>query len=327
MKPLRKHIFSLFAILFLMTDIAHAQRPKVNIKELLTKKMNQFRNSGIDTIDKSTFISADPDIILRELETFENDVSPQVRDFAYGIANRVGIKNLNISVRQKVTEHLLKGCSDLAPLVWQNASKNLLSFNSNDFSEDTKKMIRVLLSKEKSRLLTHKMILVAGVANMLTEKNQFEKLLIDESKYESKPHAGRWYGTVGWAARIALARMGSKKDIEHAINMVKSEKEPITRVTRLLRDLAYIRQPEVVNVLSIYLNSEEKLPSTRPGTPGTKYCQYALDILAQILDGFPVKNEGPGGYSQAEIDLCRQWMKEQREWKVKNPAPRGGVLY
>ena len=61
---------------------------------------------------------------------------------------------------------------------------------------------------------------------------------IDETKYDSSIYGGKWYGSVGWATRLALARMDSKKDIDRAIMLVESEPNAVIRVTRLLKDLA-----------------------------------------------------------------------------------------
>jgi hypothetical protein len=290
-----------------------AQESGINVSELLTKKMNQVRKNETITINNSAILSADPNIILAELKSFEGDPSPKVRLSAYTIGWKLANRSELPRIRKEVVNRLLKGSNDPDPIVWQQTSKHLLDFRSEDFSDTSKVSIRQLIKKDSPRRI---MVLVAGVANMQDEISTLKKLLIDESKYESGLYSGKWYGTVGWAARLALGRMGSKEHIKRAIEMVESEPNLVIRVTRLLKDLSYIRQIEVIKVLQRYLDSDDRLPRLRPNVPGTRYAQHALDLLAQVLEDFPVKSVGPGGYSQSEIDICRKWMNEQNKWKI-----------
>ena len=45
------------------------------------------------------------------------------------------------------------------------------------------------------------------------------------------------------------------------------------------------------------------------------YAAYALDLLAQILEGFPVKY-AYCMYTQQDVELARKWMSEQKAFKI-----------
>jgi hypothetical protein len=49
---------------------------------------------------------------------------------------------------------------------------------------------------------------------------------------------------------------------------------------------------------------------------GSQYCQYALNVLASILEGFPIKPKGVG-YSNDEIVMARQWMESHDQYSIK----------
>jgi len=70
-------------------------------------------------------------------------------------------------------------------------------------------------------------------------------------------------------------------------------------------------------VLQKYLFSTQRLPAQKPTAPGTLYAQYAADLLAQMLEGFPVASVGPGGYGDEDIERCRRWMLQNRKWQIR----------
>ena len=307
------HFFISLVMSLSMLQAVYAQEATQNVGELLSKKMSQVRKNEPVTISDDSILAADPKGVLGKLILFEQDPSPSVRHSAYTIAWQIARRNEDVRIRQEVVRRLLIASNDPEPLVWQQASMRLLSFNAEDFSGAAKSLVRERISEYTPK---REMVLVAGVANIQGEMNRLRKMLIDESGYEKGPHSGRWYGTVGWAARLALSRMGSEEDIAHAISMVVAEPDPVIRVTRLLNDLAYIRQPQVIEILKRYLQIDERLPRIKETVPGTRYCQYALNLLAQILEGFPIRSVGPGGYSQSEIDNAREWMNTQLNRKI-----------
>jgi hypothetical protein len=122
--------------------------------------------------------------------------------------------------------------------------------------------------------------------------------------------AGPWYFSVEWAARLALARMGSEADAAWCIERVEAD-PPVRRVAYLLRDLAYTRSPLALRAIARYLDSEERLAMA--GVKGCPYSQYAAYHLSGAIDGFPVRAY-VGSFSEADIRRCREWIKAHGDW-------------
>jgi len=238
--------------------------------------------------------------------------SSKVRHFALTMAWRVGRLTEKSDVRRRTVDALVAACGDPEALVWQHAAKHLLSFRANDFSDDA----RAALAKLARGDSPHPDILRAvGVAEIETLTPHLSSLLIDESKYESGPHAGRWYGTASWAARLARARMGDDAATERVVELVKAEPDIIVRAGVLFHDLAYVGRPETLSVLSEALASEARLPSSKGGLNGPAEAQYALEALAQHVHGFPIDARGPGSYRDVEVAQAQKWL-------AKRPANR-----
>ena len=110
--------------------------------------------------------------------------------------------------------------------------------------------------------------------------------------------------------------MGIKDDIDKCIELSESEKDENERVLRILPNIGYIRQPESVKYLNKYLQSDKRLLPTNPGSLGESYASRILHIFAESFENFPIQKREQRGYRQDQIDLCRKWMAEQKEWKI-----------
>lgn len=298
-------------IFFLIIQVSFAQMPREKIADLLSAIMDQVRNKKPMTIDNKNILAQDPKATLELLKPYERDTSPLVRYHAFTQDWQIARSYPSPKVRQEVTARLVEGLRDIEPLVWKHSSKYLLDFNSEDFTEATKAAINQLLDEKEPR---QDIVRIAGVANMQEKMDKLEKLLIDESAYGTGLYTGKWYGTLGWAARLARARMGSKADISRAIKLVESEPDEVIRVTILLHDIAYIRQPEAIEVLQQYFESDKRLPQVKETAPGTSYHQYAVDLLTEIIRNFPLKKKCVGCYTQSDIELAREWMRVKHNW-------------
>jgi hypothetical protein len=227
------------------------------IERVLEGRMNAVREQSQNPIRNIDIAKEYGSKAITALAKYCHDSSSLVRHEAYGILWQIGISSKKNSERQKVVQMLIEGMDDEEQYVRNAIGRWLLSFQAKDFSETSKDLLHKQLTVEEP---TREIILVCGVANMTSELPKLEKLLIDEKKYKGP---GRWYGTIGWAARLARARMGSQFDISRCIELVEAEPDPVVRVTHLLKDLAYIRQPESINILQQYLESEERLPRVK----------------------------------------------------------------
>jgi hypothetical protein len=280
-------------------------QPNDPVPSLLGRAAEAARTGAAQGTELATLRRADPKVVLKTTAPYEKDPSPEVRHLAYTLTWEAGRRG-DAAVRQQALERQLDAVADPSPLVSQHAAKRVLDFPADAFTDKSKAALRTRLAEPAPR---REIVLAAGLAGLRDELPRLEALLIDESAYERGPHSGRWYGTSGWAARLARARLGVDADTARAIELVEAEPDVVTRVTLLLKDLGYTRQPAALTKVREYLDSDERLPSTKPTAPGTPYAQYAIDVLAQYVDDFPVGRREPGLYSENQITAARDWMR------------------
>ena len=228
-------------------------------------------------------------------------------------------------IRREVGRHLVEVLLDPNLAVAEQYYEALSLFVATDFEEDTKVMIRRAMAETGPRMTATQfagLVRICGIANIRKELPRLKDLLIDESIYKKKttqanqtPPADPWYKTVGWSARLARARMGVAEDIERCIEAVEAEENLGTCAFALLHDIGYIRQPEAIEYLGTYLKSDEIVRSSEAER---RLAYAAMYVLDESLSNFPVRKKGPYTfYVVEEVGLCRKWMAEQREWKIR----------
>jgi len=260
--------------------------------------------------------TSDPCQVLSLLSKYENDPCWSVREQAYRYEVRLANLQPKPEIRQEVTARLVKACFDPNLGMHNHALPWLLSFKKEDFSDATKAAILQILTKFHGEHEQYMAALICGVADVREALPHLKELLIDELEYKAKaekPAGVMWYHLLGWQARLARARMGVQEDINKCIELAEAEEDLDARVIRLLSDIGYIHQPEAIRYLQKYLESDEKVSPEALGEP---VASYAMDILAESLSNYPIERKRGRGYSQEEIEICRKWMSEQKEWKI-----------
>jgi len=290
----------------------------------LRQRMNELRKGHVVTVDRREILAGDPEAILAELQAFEKDPAERVRWDAYATGWSIAVRSDQPPIRRDVISSLIRACSDPSGLVWQSAAGYLLAFSADDFTEDSKACVRALIASERP---DRRMVLLAGVAELKDQAPKLRALLADETRLYTEKYAGVWWGSASWAARLALARMGSQSDINRCVELVQSEPDPVLRVGRLLQHLAFIRQPRAIALLQAYLESDKGLPPEQ-GEGAPLYAQYALNLLALTLDNFPVRyKRSPAMYPQEDIELARTWMRAQQQFKFLTVMPDRLMLW
>jgi hypothetical protein len=188
---------------------------------------------------------------------------------------------------------------------------------TSDFTDHSKEILRELVAVHSWREL----VLVVGVAAMKSELPRLQAIIDDlegKLKQQYQPPSPRegsyWEGSVLWAALRARARLGVTEDIQRCIDMVEAHPDPGYRGGWLLRELSYVRQPEVVAYLSEYLQTNQPLPWAGDDAIVGTYAQRAASALAWMLEDFPTK---PGrSIGQRDIETIRKWMAERTEWRI-----------
>jgi hypothetical protein len=256
---------------------------------------------------------ADPNQVLAVL-------APYARDTVWGVRHTAAVYMVQIATIHPTTGIRQEVVRWLIDLVYSGNGHNegplLMGFTAKDFDDKARNTIRQALAKERVGILT---VQLCGVANIQEELPRLETLLIDEAAYIADPSRRdfpMWYYTLGWRARLARARMGVKEDIARCIELAESERNATDRVLRVLPQIGYIRQPEAIEYLRKYLESSERLPPTNPGARGERYASRVMHILAESLEGYPVKPKLGGRYTDQEIEICRKWMADKANWKI-----------
>jgi hypothetical protein len=265
------------------------------------------------TITDEQLRAADPNQLLAVLAPYGKDPEWPVRHAAYAYMVRVATIHPVARIREEVVRRLVDA---VYSGIGHNEGPWLLRFTAKDFDDRSRNAIRQALSREPVSALT---VQLCGVANIQDQLPRLEGLLIDEVAYISDPkmrHFPKWYYTLGWDARLARARLGVKEDITRCIELAEREKNATERVLRILPQIGYIRQPEAIEYLRKYLESNDRLPPTNPGMPGRSYASWVMDILAQSLQGYPVKQKPAGNYTEQEIKVCRKWMANKANWRI-----------
>jgi len=284
-----------------------------DVVKLLEAKINSARIREYPPeikIQGEQLINADPCQILNLLGKYENDPCWIVREQTYRQEVYFAKMRSEPWIKQEVVYRLVKAFVDPNLELSGQAYTWLLTFTEKDFDNETKLIIRKAMGKPGKGT-----VLICGVANIQDELPNLKKLLVDELEYQKRTGEPWWF-QLSWYARIARARMGIKEDIKRCINLVESDKTRGIGVLTPLNEIGYIRQPEAIDFLKTYVFSDETIGQVKPTAPGEPVASYVMGILADCLENFPIKKREERGYKQEEIELCRKWMSEQKEWKI-----------
>ncbi len=305
-----KMLFTALILLALVNISLSGQDSGMNIHELLDAYMAQGIKTTIDS--KDILKCQNVESIIPSLQIYEKGESGRVKRRAYMLDWAIGLNSSDPEIRQGVVERLISGCWD-----WDVRGQiypRLLIFTEVDFSEKAKVQIREHLARERP---SRGMVLVCGLANMKDQIPRLRELAADRTQYELG-NGDTKIRTVGWKARLALARMGSQEDIQYCIKRAEKCLDLTTFGKSALEDIAYIRQPEAVKYLQKFLEGTESPPDIflevgiQPGT----FAKNALKNLTKMIDDFPVE-EKVTKHSDAELETARQWMRKQTEFKIK----------
>jgi hypothetical protein len=346
-----------FVLLLGATTVAFGLdvRPEEEIKAVVSTCMEQVRQRLPDECDKVDDMAKKYGLALVPyLDEYAADPNKLVRWSAYRSMFLLGLDVNDVAARQKIVDKFVTAVRDD---VYNGGflANWLLGFTSADFSEASQELVREFLAgalERGNRHLRRNIILLAGVARLRSELGALERFILGEevklrqkhsaymqgvrdeiarhgewqqlSKYRKKVYSRMlakqyWQNSLMWAALRARARMGVKEDIERCIELVRSHPDEDYRVVWLLRELSYVRQPEVVDYLYEYLKSDKMEEYKGRDVKPTSYAQRAAMALGEMLRGFPhKKNYGP---DKETIERCRKWMAEQKRKQQQAEKP------
>jgi|GEM_PF-2777738 len=116
-----------------------------------------------------------------------------------------------------------------------------------------------------------------------------------------------------WAAKLIMAKNGDINYTNQIITLSEAANE-IERFSLLFNDISSVRNIEITKYLQRYLISNERLPQLKPQLPGELIASKAAVALSKMLVGFPLLDNYN---NENNLNACRKWMKEQKEYKFK----------
>ena len=259
--------------------------------------------------------NAPPLEVLAELRKYANDPDRSVRSSATGIASGFSLRYADPKVRRQAAQLLVdSGVSDPDPGLARHAAQDLLDFNRADFTDEMRQVINQALTTDPTPAF--EVVLLAGVADVKAAEGRLRQMVREGS----------------WTAQLALARMGDKAAIANVLaraNAVTAPEIPVAangmaiaadgtktydatrksyEIVKLVQDLAYVRQPEVVEFLLSELFSDKVLPGNGSDVPGGRYASLVADELDGVIVGFPDKKKRATYKTpKEEIAALRSW--------------------
>jgi len=111
-----------------------------------------------------------------------------------------------------------------------------------------------------------------------------------------------------WAARLILCKNG-KFPLSNIIKAIESAPE-LYRVTVLFADLKDFKDPETINYLKNYLNSDKRLPGLKPTVPREPLARF-IPICIQRYNNYIMPFCKNGGWRCITLPKSR-WMKSKQ---------------
>jgi len=310
------------------------------IRDALSTCMNQVRQRIPDECSKVDAVREKYGLaIVPFLEEYMADVNEHVRWQSYRSMILVGVDSNDVVARRGIVYELLTGMQGDVRNRGYLANR-LLQFEAADFSTEAKQLVQRQFEWALDGGMTREprdIFLLVGVADLKSELPRLKQFVEEREQEVTRSRAREveerqkslggsgsgpggpqrwlerqwWQGTLVWAALRARARMGIKEDIQRCIELADSHPNEDYKVSHFLKELAYVRQPEVVDYIYDYLKSDKVEKWKARDVIGNSYAERAAMALAEMLPGFPGRKD-IGGDAKT-IERCRKWMAEQRQ--------------
>ncbi len=297
---------NILLILFLLFTTANMQAQSAS--EIVNNLMEVNKDKLVLTVDDSGILECPADDVINALDNYRNSNSKNERFLVQTIAYKILLNNDSHLVRKEIVDILVDDFIFDEALIRQQASKKLLNFNKNDFNNSHKEKVKFYLENEP----IHGLIPVLGVMNLEESKPYLNDII---SKGDKSLKAKDWFTSKAWLAHVALARMGEKENIRYCIDRFNTETNEVNKITRVLKDMAYIRNKKTMDILVQVANSEKRLPAMKQGRLGASYADYAVEQILQSVKNPVIKPVG-SGYTKDQIDSVRNWSSKRSNLKI-----------
>jgi hypothetical protein len=280
--------------------------PKRTAKDAVKHYFENVEKGGAET---AWLVAPPAKEVVKELLPYLDRESDRERSLAVGLIAYIGRQSKDKAARRAAVEALLAHAvgKDDGRRKQAEALAGLVRFSKADFPKSAAAEIEKLVRVPDPHNDT---VLLAGILEV--------KSVTDDLKRLAAPVAGQSpFLNPQWSANLALARLGDADAVKHCVAAVEGEPDIVQRV-RHFHELVYIRQSAATKSLAGYLNSDERLPDVRQSDlPGSPLAYYALTVLAESVEGFPVKSESGPTYTTEQLAAARKWVSEKKQLKWK----------
>lgn len=238
---------------------------------------------------------APPGQVLAALRQHLLAPKERVRLEAASLIARIGMKASERPIKRQATRMLLDVVlEDPDSGLASSARGSLMLFERADFTDDMRQVLHsYLLSRKDTPGAVYSEMALAGTMHIPAATGLLRQFAAANPRADSP-------------ANLALARMGDQQATQRIIAKVEGEPNLTRRVTRLLSEYSYVRQPQTVEQLVRYLFSDERLPLYGVPNTGERVATRAVTELRGIIVGFPDRL-----YPTAEEEIA-----EARKWVV-----------
>jgi prepilin-type processing-associated H-X9-DG protein len=271
----------------------------------IREMMDEFREKGHSGKNTSYLLKRDPAPVFQELLSYSRDPSEDVRYAVMVYTHQIYKKNANHAViSSEMATQLLAFCYDTSYYMRQQARELLNTLKARDFSEENKKTIKQLLTNGNECYVE-----VLGVAQM-TDQIDILKAYLHEKKENKISYSN-------WEVRLTLARLGDTASINYCIKQLERVPDLNERVIFGTTTLAYIRQPQSIELLVQYLFLDGHVGGPDDDDiDDTPYANYVLRELTPIIEGFPVAQGISVIYTEKEVEIARAWIRSHPDYKI-----------
>ena len=249
--------------------------------------------------------------------------------FSVGMITKYMKKNpKNHAKRQEILNFFLKNMTPKNPRWMRIGAEFILNVfkNKNNYNEESQKIIKDLLLKDGCDKYALFLIDRAGIYD--------DPEIITFLKEKAKPYKSwSWRNKTPWFALLILARNGDKNAIKKVIKLANPTNVKITdhisyqkrrnQVQLMPVQLAYVQQPEIVELLKKFLHIKESYFNGHDCVPQRSDLSHAsARALSNMIEGYPKVNNW--GYTKKLRKECIEWFDKHKKYKFNKNAK---ILY
>ena len=224
--------------------------------------------------------------------------------------------SISQSKRQDIFNFLLKNMTPRTPEWMRTRAKFILTDfkDKKDYNEESRKIVKNLLQKDGCDRYALFLIDRADIYN--------DQEIIDFLKKKAAPYKlWSWKARTPWIALLILAQHGDKDAIAKIVKLANTpnHKERRYQIQLMPVQLAYVQQPEIVELLKKFLHSNESYFNGGDCVPMCADLSHAsARALSNMIIGYPKINNLK--YTKKMRKECIEWFDKHKKYKFNKNA-------